>query len=428
MSKDRLKELKKTISIEQNLLKALSNKSNYKRYFQYINLNNLLPETALVLNDFEKYYDIYDHEDINHTTFISHFTTSWHGNEMPTEDIEVFTKQIKQLSKVEDTEAEKALLGLVNNEFIQKINKIAEKDFTDEDIKKAFDNYKTKRSNIVADYDDDCCTVFDIDFTEIDKDLGLPYFLPELQEALGGMTKDSSVIVNAASGLGKTMFVISQAAFTIKYLLKNDIHNPVLYFNTEGQKSKVWAWLWSNLYRNSFEGGYKEIIKNKEKIQKHFIEKDPDIFKVYAGRAKGLGYVRSKIEKHNPSLVILDMAADIGAGLGNKNSSDASRLKFHFDMIREMSAEYCPIMSTVQAGGGAKWYDKDEKCYKYKRFPGCDEIYGSKSAVQGSAETIITIGTDKEHSLLRFIDTSKTKTEDTAKFTCEVVKKYFLYT
>ncbi len=121
------------------------------------------------------------------------------------------------------------------------------------------------------------------------------------------------------------------------------------------------------------------------------------------------------------------MAAAI-AGSQGKNTSDTRNLEVYFDTLREFSSEYCPIIATVQAGNSAKWWDKDEHKFKYKQWPDADDIYGSKSAIQGSAETIISIGRDDQHECTRYLSTTKLKSElAPVKFICEINKKFSSY-
>jgi hypothetical protein len=121
------------------------------------------------------------------------------------------------------------------------------------------------------------------------------------------------------------------------------------------------------------------------------------------------------------------MAAAIMTPAG-KNSGETQDLRVFFNTLREMSSLYCPIIATVQAGVGAKWWDKDSQTYKYKKWPTSEDIYGSKDAIQGAAETIITIGRDDAHEFTRYIQTTKLKAEASpVKYQCELHRKFSHY-
>ena len=420
--------IKKAVAIETSLLKALSVKESYDNYICYVDLNRILPETQCLLEDYKLYYELYtEHPQIDFETFLTQFSSNWHRNDMTQEDANMYRDAIIRIKDSDPVEAESSLLGLVNKQFLDQVNKIGEKEFTSDDIRSLLDKYELKVAGILKEFDNDCMTSDEVDFDSIDKSLGVPYYLDPLQDALGGMVNGSSVIVNAASGLGKTAFIIGQAVHTIKWARKKKINRPVLIFTTEGTRSETFGRVWSNLYQDKFPGGYAEVLRNKEKIQKHFRETGlRDLLYVFTGNSVGIQYVRMKIKKYKPVLVILDMAAHI-ATTDSKSMSDTKLLENFFNGLRRMSADNCPIISTVQAGAGAKWWDKDLQKYLYKQWPTDDDIYGSRTAVQGSAETIITIGRDNEHPFTRYIQTTKKKALQSAKFICEIKEKFSDY-
>jgi len=420
-------KIKNTVLIETALLKALANRKNYKDYISYVSIEKLLIETQTLLDGYGQYYELYDHEDIQWDTFLTQFCTNWHSQDMVQEDIELYKNAILTLDKAEAKEAETALLGLINRQLLDQIQVVGSKPFTGESIRKLLDEYDRKLSCILKEQDDGGMTSDDVDFESIDKSLGIPYYLDPLQEALGGMVPGSSVVVNAASGIGKSAFLHGQVNFTLRWLKNHGIDRPILWFNTEGPRSEVYGRLWSNIYREQFPAGYREILKNKPRIQKHFKKMGfRDLFRVYTANSLGLNGIRLMVKKYNPSLIILDMAAHIATGEG-KNTSDTKLLENFFNGLRKLSSDTCPIISTVQAGAGAKWWDKDLQKYLFKQWPTDDDIYGSKTAVQGSAETIITIGRDNDHPFTRYIQTTKKKALLSAKFTCEIQEKYSSY-
>jgi hypothetical protein len=420
--------IKKAVAVETALLKALSRRDNFDSYYSYVDIGRLFPETSVLILDYKNYYDMYpSHSAIDFDTFLTQFNSNWHSKDMTHGDICVYRDIILRIRDSDEVEAEHSLLGLVNTQFIAQINRLAERPFTSDDVRELLDKYELKVSGIVKDCDADCMTSDEVDFESIDKSLGIPYYLEPLQDALGGMVNGSSVIVNAASGLGKTAFVLGQVVHTMKWLKKKNIQRPILVFTTEGTRSETFGRIWSNMYQDKFPGGYSEILKNKDRIQKHLRDNNlSNLLYVFTGNNVGIQYLRMKIKKYNPSLVVLDMAAHI-ASAESKTMSDTKLLENFFNGLRKMSADNCPIISTVQAGSGAKWWDKDLQKYLYKQWPTDDDIYGSRTAVQGSAETIITIGRDNEHPFTRYIQTTKKKALQSAKFICEIVEKYSDY-
>lgn len=426
---DNQNQLEKTFIIELALLKALAIREHYESYFGYVVYDRLLEETRVFLDSYKLYYELYpDHKEIDFDTFLTQFISNWHSRDMHQEQITFYTQAIITVKNSPLDDAETALLGLINKQLIDRFNSIAQKPFTSEHIRNELELYEVKRAGILREYDTDAFTVEQIDFSKIDKCLGLPYAMSPLQDALGGLVAGSLVVLNAASGIGKTAFIHTQVVHSLKWLKSQKIKRPILFFNTEGTSSEVFGRMLSNLYSETVTGGYREIMQRQRSIQENFTKNfSKESFVVFAANDMGLNYIRMKIKKYKPALVILDMAAAIMTAAG-KNSGETQDLKVFFNSLRKISSDHCPIIATVQAGNGAKWWDKQQQKYLYKQWPTDDDIYGSKTAVQGAAETIITIGRDNEHEFTRYIQTTKLKSDqDKAKFICELNRKYSRY-
>jgi archaellum biogenesis ATPase FlaH len=429
MADEKENPLKHTFIIELALLKALAIREHYDNYFSYVVYDRLLEETRVFLDGYKLYYELYpEHKEIDFDTYLTQFISNWHSRDMHQEQISFYTQAIITVKNSPLDDAETALLGLINKQLIDKFNYLAQKPFTSEHIRNELEIYEIKRAGILREYDTDAFTVDDVDFTKIDKALGVPYCMDPLQESLGGMVKGSLIVLNAASNIGKTAFIHTQLTHTLKWLKAGRIKQPILFFNTEGTASEVFGRMWSNLYAETIIGGYREIMQKQRSVQANFTNNfGKEAFIVFNANDMGLNYIRMKIKKYKPALVVLDMAAAIMTSAG-KNSGETQDLKVFFNSLRKISSDNCPIIATVQAGNGAKWWDKENQKYMYKQWPTDDDIYGSKTAVQGAAETIITIGKDNEHDQTRYIQTTKFKSDaDKAKFICEINRKFSRY-
>lgn len=419
--------IKKSTIIEAALLKALSIKAHYDNYNDYIVKDRLLDETKILIECYKKYYELYvNHKYIDFDVFLTQFYTHWHSQDMTDDDLDWYKDIIHRIQSSDPVDAETALLGLVNKQFISKINEIGAKEFNSEHIRVALEDYEKNYAGIVKEYDDDAFTIDDIDLSLLDKSLGIPYCFDQIQDNCGGMIKGSLVIINAATNLGKSMIIYKQIRHTLNHLKNIKSQSPILLFHTEGTKDVAFARILSNIYRDHLPNGFYDIQTPDmlAKIKKHFNKKyGKNSLYIFTANNCGLNYIRMKIKKYNPALVILDMAVQIMTPF-SKTASDVGNLEAFFNALRRLSSENCPIMATVQAGNGAKWWDKQQQKYLYKQWPTDDDIYNSKTAVQGAAETIITMGRDNDNELKRYIQTTKTKSENTAKFVCKINKKY----
>lgn len=427
MIMSKLSSIQKSTIIEAALLKALAVREHYNNYYDFINQERLLDETKVLLESYKKYYELYpNHGEISFDAFLTQFTTNWHSKDMNDDDSDWYKEIIQRVASSDKVNAEKALLGLVSQQFISNINKLAEKEFTSEDVRLLLENYERNYTGIMQDYDDDAFHIDDIDLTRVDKSLGIPYCFPEIQEHLGGMIPGSLVTINALSGKGKSIIIYKQAAHTLRYLRSIQSRSPILIHNTEGTNDVVFTRILSNLYRDRLPNGYRDLLDPKmlARVTDHFNRTyGRDSLKIFTSNFCGINYLRMKIKKYKPALVLLDMAAHILTPAGKMNS-DASNLESFFNALRRLSTENCPIMNTVQAGEGAMLYDRDTNTKQPKEWPTDSDIYGSKTAVQGASETIITMGCRKDDEYLRFIQTTKTKSETKAKFLCTLNPRY----
>ncbi len=169
-------------------------------------------------------------------------------------------------------------------------------------------------------------------------------------------------------------------------------------------------------------GGFEEIVSTREDVRKRFLkEYNAAQFMVFQIASNGLAYVKSKISKYNPALVIIDIT-DVLAP-----EEDVMNLKKIYDGLRLLSGAYCPIIGTTQSGD-TSWKDKQTGETKTKKWLGDKALYGSKAGKGGAADTIITIGKDDNpNSLLRYISTPKKKRGTMVTVTCELIPEYSLY-
>lgn len=421
-------KIKKNVIIETSLLKALAKRVTYDDYIAYVDVSKLLLETQTLLECYKQYYDLYqEHNEINFETFLSQFKTNWHSQGMTTEDLQFFNDAIIKIKEDDDVEAQRALLGLINKQFLQEVNKLGEKDFTIEQLHKTIDRYEINRSAVLSEFDKDHFKLDEIDLSTANAHGGIPYAFNALQQALIGQVQGDLIVVNAHHGIGKSVFCYTQMVHTFIWLHKQKINRPILFFNSEGSAAQAFGRFLSCLYRDKCLQGYAEIIAKQDKIKAHFFKNyKSELWKIFRSNGRGFGFIREKVKKYNPAVVFIDMAKGAVAP-SKKNESETSSLEAFFQGLRDLSATTCPIWATVQAGDSALWHDKDNQVKKHKRWIDSSDIYGSKTGIQGAASTIISIGMDDNRPLTRYIHTTKVKAENNAKFICIMEKKHSYY-
>lgn len=418
--------IKKATLIESALLKALALRENYNNYIDYVIAGGLMPETKIILEDYRKYYDLYDHTSIDFNAFWTQFYTNWSGKTVNDDDLHLLKTIITTVDQQDPVDAETALIGLVKKQFIDNINKLAETDFNSDEVRKLIEDYENKYAGIVRECDADCFNLEDIDLSQADPNKGITYFCPELQEALGGQVKGDLIFVVAGHGLGKSAFLYEQLIHTFKSLHKVKNAGPILFFNSEGSPSQVFGRILSNIYKDKLPGGYKQVLASQEKVRKHFFKKyNPDLLKIFRSNKKGIGFIRNKVKKYKPSIIFIDMFK--GCISDSKNKSEVTSLEDFAQGLRDLSAEVCPIWVTHQAGDSCKYWSEKDKKVIYKRWLDSRDMYMSKDAIQGAASCIIGIGCDHPKKRDRYVHTLKEKNDSQAKFVAEINFKFSSY-
>jgi len=404
---------KKLIDIEIDLLKSMSSRSNFDTYYEAVDLKKVYPSTKLILEDYEKYFKLYEHTAIDFQAFFTQFNNTWH-NDMDTDDVEYYRKYVfPAIAKSDAIQAETSLLGLIQQKTLEEINKSALKEFDIDKITAILDIFREKQSQILLEDNDEACfTIENIDFSTLDKSKGIPYFLPVLQESLDSLVKGQFVVVTADTGGGKSAFSIAQASQAFRFLRETKSERPILYFNSEGTEADVYGRFLSNLFKEEFPGGFEQIFQEIDKVKEMLVSKyNPQNFKVFQLEGKTVGFVKAKMMKYNPSLVIVDIADTLVP------EESPTTLKKLYDTLRQMSGTHCPIIGTTQAGDMA-YMNKETGKMETKKWLTTKDVYGAKQKA-GAADTIIGIGVEPD-SDIRYLNVAKLKRGIPVKLTLEL--------
>ncbi len=410
----------KDIILESALLSTMSHKQNFTQYVNSVDKKRLLPATSLILGDYAKYFDMFpEHKEVDFGQFFTQFSQNWHNKDLDQLDIEYYRDYVfPAIQKAEGTEH--CLLGLIHKQTTDELIECATNEFNVTKLREILTSSEVKEQLITLDNDIDAITSSTVDLSVLDKSNGIPYFLPSLQTSLGGIIQGQFIVVSADSNTGKSAFVISQAAHAFRHFDKQPEKGPILYFNSEGTPGDIFGRFWSNLFKKQIPGGIEDIVTRREEVRekfnKHF---DANKFVVFQMGTSGIGYIRAKLKKYKPSLVIIDML-DILAQV-----EDPITLKKLYDNIRLLSLEFCAIIGTTQSGN-TSWFDKESGAEKSKKFLTDKDVLGCK-AKSAAAETMITIGKDSNNPKLRYISTPKKKRGIMCNLTCEIEDSYSLY-
>lgn len=410
------------VVLEAELLKAFSIKENYLSYNHVLDYKRLLPNTSLLLKDYKEYFDIYpSHTEVNWGIFYTHFSQNWHIANLTTPEIEYYRDYVfptVRNSRTANTTS--CIVGLIKKKTLDDLANISG-ELNPDKIRIILDEFEQSTSNILQPHDTEICKIDTVDFTELDKANGIPFFLPTLQDGLGSLVKGQFVIVSADYGTGKSAFVISQAVHTLIHLHKTNDERPILYFNSEGTSADIFGRFCSNLFKDKLRGGFEEVIVRAEEVKESFLKTfSANQFLVIQMMSSSIDWLHTKIKKYNPALVIIDITDTLAP------EEDVMNLKKVYDRLRLLSGTYCPIIGTTQSGD-TSYKDSETGEIKNKKWLNDKALYGSKTGKGGSADSIITIGKDDANKNLRYITTPKKKRGKEVYLTCELVDIYSLY-
>ncbi len=412
-------------AVESALLKALAFRKNYEQYAKDVDLRRVLPTTAVLIKDFGHYYTLFPtHSVVNWGIFYTQFGQNWHVDDMTQQDIEYYRDYVLPAIEPKDEDAgeiEKSLLGLLDKQTSESIKELLNTKLDISKLQDAVDTYKENVMAIIPDsIDDRIKTMFDMDFSVLDKSEGIPWFLPSLQKSLLSITRGQLIVISGDTGSGKSAFIASQAAYTLQHQMKKKDLRPLLLLNSEGTLEDAMVRVLSNLLKGHLRGGFEEIVDKVPEVlarcKKGFGEFSGLLKMMQLSDVKGLRTIVKYLKKLKPSILFIDITDTLAP------DEDPQSLKKLYDGLRLLSAEYCPIIATTQAGN-QEYYDKETNEHKKRKWLTDKALYGSKQ--KGSAsDTMIMIGMSEEAPDLRYVSVTKKKRGTPVNIVCELESIY----
>ena len=197
------------ITLEKALLKNFLKREVYETYIEAVDFKRLLPNTKLLLTDYDAYYKLYPEASlIDLGVFYTHFAQDWHNKDIEQSDLEYYRDAVfPAIAACEEIEAEKCLLGLMQKTFESQIQSIGT------DVNKLRECIEAHEAEIARfnkkEVNKSLKTATMIELEDMDKSKGIPWFLPSLRRNLVSLVKGQFVVVSADWGTGKSAFVLS---------------------------------------------------------------------------------------------------------------------------------------------------------------------------------------------------------------------------
>ncbi len=413
-----MKQIKQQdITLEASLLKALAIKDNYDRFISVIDVKRLIKNTAVVLNDYKKYYEKHN-SDIDWGLFYTEFAQTWHKRDLDELDLAYYRETVFPLiqnSVVDD----RVFIALLEREATEAIENIVSKGLDSSKIQDVLKKLEEQKQAYDTSDTSGMLRMTDVSLEGLDNSGGLTWCLPALQAGLGSIMPGQFILLSADSNVGKSGLAITQVAHTLK--LKPG--RPILYFDSEHTDKELRGRILSNLYKDEIPEGFDGVWKQEQRIYTHF-EKEYGAESLLTCQISGvtdLNKIEIYVEKYNPCLIIIDMIDIMSSSL---SIQDLTPL---YNRIRGLANSGFPIIGTTQAGN-TSYQDKETGQFKTRRWLSDKDTAGSKGGgKQGAAYSMIMVGRDDDMPNIRYVTTTKKKRGHNVNVTCEFIEKFSCY-
>lgn len=222
---------------------------------------------------------------------------------------------------------------------------------------------------------------------------GLKWRLNCLNQALGDARKGDLIIFATRPDTGKTTMLASEATFMAQQLPPEKC---VLWVNNEEEGNKV----------------FRRIIQSANALSTRELDTNMadavDSYMALMGRMDKIVMlnkadvhvrdVETLLAKYDVGLIVFDQLWKVH-GFDQEGGNEVTRQTLLFNWGREIAKKYAPVITVHQADGSAentKWIDMSQ-------------LYGSKTAIQGEADAIVTMGRLHETGDTRYVYVPKNK-------------------
>lgn len=369
--------------MDLDILKILgSDKHKCHRYRKYVTDVLISTYTKTVLDDFVQYFREFKVDSVDFATFPTWFYTTRHPK-IGQKDKEIYDSIFAKLitHKIATNLENEVIKSFISREYAAEIADEAMKVAEGENaadmgkIRKLYREYETATGKAV---ELDSRFVTD-DLTEILAHTigphGLDWRLKDLNLALGPLRVGDFILFGKRPDSGGTTMLCSEATFMAPQLPEGKY---VLWVNNEekGESVKLrlvqaalaWEAQKIALAPTTAAAEYEKAIGGKGKI------------KVFDEAKASIYDVEELLSRGDVGLLIVDQLRKLKGFEHIK--SDVARDEHVFNTGREWAKAYCPVAVVHQADGTAEGVEYISQ----------NQLYGSKTAIQGELDAIITIG------------------------------------
>ncbi len=378
--------------MELQLLKVLNNPDRYSRYREQISDMVLTEEGKFILKYMGEYFDAYSHPISSWVDFGTWvFTTRVPG--LSGTKKAIYSSLLERLETLGDTEEEKDIFeSVVKRTYAVRIREKADTIVTDptvdfdelvHEVKEGHEELSKISSPVAI-----VSNIFE--FEEDTTHGGLVWRLNELNKTLGKLRPGDFLIFGGRPDSGKTTLLASEITH-----FGEQTAGAILVLTNEERASKMRR----RIVQAAIAKTNKEMEADWDRVKWDYHSIMHANIVCLDIHGYGIAELDKLFKQYQPALVVFDQLSKVHLGKGPK-LNDAERLHRIAQKAREWSAEF-PVITTCWAdasSGGTQFIEMEQ-------------LYGSKTGMQGEADAIITIGRsyDPKYKDARFLYAPKNK-------------------
>ena len=384
--------------MELDILLLLSNISNYKRFSSLVREERLSEDVRYIYKDFNSYYNELVKTDVDWQEFKVWSTTIQHPS-LSDEKLASISALCDKLASCEPLNEGAVMRNLSTRYWANAISETAYKVVTGtatmEDVKNQIKEYNLEVKGV--EWDLESLSLSNSELLEQLQELKdapkYSWSIPELDLMLGPVCKGDFIIIGARPDGGKTTFLATQAVHFASQLNDGDC---VLWCNNEEAASRIRL----RQTQAALNWTREEVMKDLKRSVALFESKvGIGKIRVMDNTSMTVHDIEAAIEACNPKIIIIDQIWKVG-GFEKQSGTGIERYAKLAQYVRELAKRYGPIIGASQLDGTAD----------NTKYPMMGTLYGSKTAVQGEADAIVTIGQSAEEGVdMRFLRAPKNK-------------------
>ena len=377
--------------MEIDILLLLSDKDNYYKYNKYIKDYTLTKECNIILKDMDYYFTANKtFTKIKWKDFGTWFCAVKHSSW--TEEVlkvyQLIFSRLKNKTKKGTVPNDDIVEHFVTMDYGTRIfNEVAK-------IAEGISSDMSPVQDLLADYtlaipelEEDTSILTDENLedyiTEASKKSGYAWRLQCLNDSIGHTSKGDLICIGGRPDSGKTTLLASEATYRAS-LMPEGKH--IIWINNEERGQKVRLRQIQSALKKTKDEVFRDITKAVKDYQDRIGGENRIIIKDSA--SINVSEVEELIRTYPPELIIIDQLSKL-VGSRTANLNEAQRVQALGEQARQWAKDHCTVIFTIWADGsaeGQKWIEMNQ-------------LYGSKTGVQGECDAIITIGRSNEETI-----------------------------